>query len=789
MHGAFDRLSQDVRGGMRSLLKYPVSCAVAVISLAGGIGATTATLMIRDVVFLRPPALYRNPGSLSKVQVGSPQHPIRAIGSPVPGSLYAIWRADLGESMAAVAPEQIREVRTDERREGVRIRRVTPNFFATLGVDAALGRTFTEDALRDGSRTAVVSYRVWRFLLNGRADVVGTRIWIGSDSYTVAGVMPERFWFSSMNSPIWIPLDAAAARAESGVEVVVRRPRDQAPSSLTEHLQRGLAIYAAGLPAAERQQSLKVSGLEGTPAGNSMPVALPWLLATAVLLTVVIACANVAILVIAQWTVREHEIAVRAALGASRGRIVRALVTESILLAATGGVFGILATLMLRGLIVRNAGPGGAFFDLSLDPRILIEAIGVALLAGVAAGLGPALFETRRLHGNPMRTIASSDHLRQRWRHALVVLEIAVTVALLVVTGGMVNTYSRNYRNDIGFSTHPLILIRVEHEKGVSVARVRDHLAGLPGVANAAASTSLPFFAAGTMQRVSIERTGVRAEPAEVGAIGPDYFATLGVSMRTGRAFTNQDSPATRTAIVNELLASRLFPGRNAVGQTLWIGDTSHEVVGVVSTYKNTGLQPPERDAKAFVPIDPAETAKQMTFLVRAAADTAATEQAIRRETPAVAAGTAVANAVTLDAIIDISGQEILVGTAPLAPLIATGMLLTAAGIYGVLAFAIARRSREFAVRVAIGASHRHIVRLVTTHSARLIATGTICGIGATFAFGRIVRASGGGGSFLDPEWTAFAVPVVILAVVGAIATWVPARRVLRIDPARVLRL
>jgi putative ABC transport system permease protein len=787
MKGAFDRLSQDVRGGMRSLLKYPVSCAVAVISLAGGIGATTATLMIRDVVFLRPPALYRDPSGLSKVQVGSPQHPIRAVGSPVPGALYAIWRRDLGEAMAASAPEQIREVRTDDRRESVRIRRVTPNFFATLGVDAALGHTFPHDE-RDGSRTAVVSYRVWRFLLNGRADVIGTRVWIGSDAYTVAGVMPERFWFSSMNSPIWIPLDAAAAQAESGVEVVVRRPSEQTPSSLAERLQRGLSTYVAGLPAADRQQSLKVSGIEGTPAGNNMPLALPWLLATAVLLTVVIACANVAILVIAQWTVREHEIAVRAALGASRGRIVRALVTESILLATTGGVFGILATLMLRGLIVRNAGPAIAFFDLSLDPRVLIEGIGVTLVAGVAAGIGPALFETRRLHGNPMRTIASSDQVRQRWRHALVVLEIAVTVALLVVTGGMVNTYSRNYRNDIGFSTHPLILIRVEHDKGVPVARIRDHLARLPGVANAAASTSLPFFSSGTMQRVSTERTGARAERAEVGAIGPDYFATLGVSMRTGRAFTNQDAPTTRTAIVNELLASRLFPGRNAVGQTLWIGDVSHEVVGVVSTYKNTGLQPPERDAKVFVPLDAAETAKQMTFLVRAAADPAATEKTIRRDTPAVAAGTVVGSAVTLDAIIDISGQEILVGTAPLAPLIATGMLLTAAGIYGVLAFAIARRSREFAVRVAIGASHRHIVRLVTTHSVRLIAAGTICGIGATFALSQIVRASGGGGSFLDPEWTAFAVPVVILASVGAIATWVPARRVLRIDPAKLLR-
>ena len=476
--------------------------------MGGAIGATTATLTIRDVVFRRPPVLYRDPSGLSKVQVGSPEHPIRPAGSLVPGELYAIWRGDLGDAMAAVAPEQVREVRTGDRREGMRIRRVTPNVFAILGVDPMLGRTFVDDGLVDGSRSAVVSYRVWRFLLNGRADVVGTRIWIGSESYTVAGVMPERFWFSSMNSAIWVPLDAAGAQAETAVEVVARRPLGETPSQLAQRLQRGLSAYVAGLPAADRQRSLKVSGIEGTPAGNSMPVALPWMLATAVLLTVLIACANVAILVIAQWTAREHEIAVRASLGASRIRIVRALVTESILLAAIGGVFGIGATLALRGLIVRNAGPAIAFFDLSINPIVLIEAIGITLVAGVAAGIGPALFETRRLHDNPMRAIASADGLRQRWRHALEVLEIAVTVTLLVVTGGMINTY-----------------------------------------------------------------------------------------------------------------------------------------------------------------------------------------------------------------------------------------------------------------------------------------TGTICGIGATFALGRIVRASGGGGSFLDPEWTAFAVPVVILAVVGAIATWVPARRVLRIDPARVLRL
>jgi len=780
-----DRLLQDLRLAARSLLRYPVSCAVAVISLAAGIGATTATLTIRDVVFRKPPALYRAPTELSKVQVGSPDRPIRPIGSPVPGALYAVWRASNIGDVAAAAPLQAREVRTGDRRETARIRRVTPDLFAVLGVDAAIGRTL---AAADVAAPAVLSHRAWETLFDSRPDAIGASIWIGDAPHTVVGVMPQRFWFSSMDTPIWTTLDPGAARAESGLDVVIRRGPGETPAQLAGRLQRGLDEYIAGLPAAERQQHLKVSGLEGTPAGNSMPIALPWLLGAAVLLTLLIACANVAILVIAQWTAREHEIAIRASLGASRSRIVRALVTESLLMASIGGVLGIGATMVVRGLIVRNAGRTAALFDLTFDPRILVEAIGVTLLTGLAAGIGPALFETRRLHGNPIRAIASSDRVRQRWRHALVLLEVAVTVALLVVTGGMVDTYRRNYTTDIGYSTHPLVLLRVENENGVAATRVVDALRRLPGVAGAAASSSTPFLAAGTMRQVTTDRTGARAERVEEGAIDPAFFDTLGVSMRAGRPFTSQDSPTTRTVIVNELLASRLFAGRDAIGQTIWIGDAAHDVIGVVANYKNTALQNPERDSKMFVPLDPQARPRQLTFLIRAAGDPAAVERTIRREIPASAAGNSVSSAVTLDAIIDVAGQEILVGTAPLAPLIATGMLLSAAGIYGVLAFAIARRSKELALRIAIGASRRQIVELVASHSVRLVALGTLCGIGATFALSRVVRALGGSGSFLDPQWTSFAAPAVILIVIGAFATLVPSRRALRIDPALLLR-
>ena len=391
-----------------------------------------------------------------------------------------MWRASNVGTMAAAAPLQVREVRAGDRRESARVRRVTPDLFAVLGVDAAIGRTLADS---DAAAPAVLSHRVWQTLFDGRPDAIGASLWIGDAPHTVVGVMPERFWFSSMDFPIWTTLDPAAARAESGLEVVIRRGHGETPPQLAERLQRGLAEYASGLPAAERQQHLKVSGFEGTPAGNSMPVALPWLLSAAVLLTLLIACANVAILVIAQWTAREHEIAIRASLGASRSRIVRALITESVLIAAIGGFLGVGVALALRGLIVRNAGPTTALFDLSLDPRILFEAIGITLLTGLAAGIGPALFETRRLYGNPMRAIASSDRVRQRWRHALVMMEVAVTVALLVVTGGMINTYQRNYSTDIGYSTHPLVLLRVENENGVAATRVVDALARMSGVA------------------------------------------------------------------------------------------------------------------------------------------------------------------------------------------------------------------------------------------------------------------------------------------------------------------
>lgn len=780
-----DHLLHDLRDAARSVVRYPVAAAVAVISLAGGIGATTATLTIRDVVFRKPPALYRAPHELSRLQVGSPANPIKPMGNLVPGRLYAIWRdTAAGAALAAATPARMRDVRTADRTETVRVRSVTPEFFSVLGVDAAMGSTSTS---ADG---AVLSHHVWQFMFGGRTDPIGQPLWIDNQPFVVAGVLPERFWFSSMDSAVWTRLDTTGVLAESGLDVVARRQPGIAAAALENQLQIGLAAYASGLPAPERQLQIKASGVGGTPIGHQMPVALPWMLGTAVLLTLLIACANVAILVIAQWTAREHEIAIRASLGASRSRVVRALVTESVVIASFGGLLGICATMALLGLMVRNGGPYLRLYDLSIDPRILFQSVLITIFTGVVAGIGPALLETRRLHGNPMRTLSSSDRVRQRWRHALVVMEIAVTVALLVLTGSMITIYRDQLTQDVGYRTHPLIAMRVENSGGVPISRILGIVKQMPGVAAVAASTSVPFMSSSPLEQVSADAAGARALRAERTSIDPDYFTTIDVPMRAGRGFTSSDSADTRTAIVNELLAARLFPEGDAIGRQVWISGVPYEVVGVVAQYLNARLQPRERDPKVFVPLGTTRTdVKTMTFVVRASADPSPVAVAMRREIRKAAGGNTVGSLFTLDQVIAIGSQETLVGTAPLVPLIATGMLLTAAGIYGVLAFAIARRSREFALRVAIGASGRDIVRLVTGHALRLVAAGTIIGVGATFALGRIVRASGGGGSFLDPRWPAFVVPVLIIAVIGLFATWVPSRRALRIDPAVLLRI
>ena len=529
-----------------------------------------------------------------------------------------------------------------------------------------------------------------------------------------------------------------------------------------------------------RQLSVRAAGVEGTPIAHQMSFVLPYVLATAVLLTLLVACANVAILMIAQWTAREHEIAIRASIGASRGRIVRSLLTESSLVAVCGGLLGVCVTFALMGVVRRGGGAG--FFDLTIDTGILLQTALITLLTGIAAGVAPALYQTRRLHTNPLRTMATSDRVRQRWRHALVIFEIAVTIALLVVTTTMIDGYWRTTHGEMGYLTRPLMNARVDNQKGVPTTQILEGLASMPGVAATAASRS---------SRQSVAGGPSASEPvvAERHEITAGFFSTLGVQMRAGRPFSKIDASTSRGAIVNESLARRMFQARDPVGARLWIAGTPYDVIGVVADYASNPLRASLPEPRVFVPLAvDSKDVRRLTFLVRAESDPSALVQAIRTEARKVAPGSDVSSVETVDQMIRIMGEEMMVGTAPLFPLVTIGMLLTTAGIYGVLAFAIARRSRELAVRLAVGASARDVVRLVTAHTVRLIAAGSAVGLLLMFALSRVVRSGGGADSIWDPALHSFVLPVLVVVVVGALATWIPSRRALQIDPVVLLR-
>jgi predicted permease len=780
-----DHVLQDIRYSLRSLRKYPSTCVVAILSLAGGIGSTTATLAIRDTIFRNPPPLYQHPEELSVIYTVTP----RGFRRGVPAGLLGLWATapDGDQRWAAARGTRRDDVRTGERVDTVPVRAVTPNLFAVLGVGAALGRTF--EALPPGeSASVILSYRVWQNLFEGRSDAIGQILWVADRPYTVIGVMPERFWFLDIDAFVWTAVDAHNLAPDDSLAVVVRRPRNVSPAALHTALASGVADYVRTLPQSDRALRAEVESIGGTPMSRQVSLLFPYLLAGCVMLTWLIACANVAVLLIAQWTARECEIAFRAALGASRGRVVRLLFTESVLVAIGGGALGVCATFALRGLIRHNAGPYIALFDTSIHPSVLWQSSVITLLTGLLAGLAPALYETRRLQVTPLRT-RRSDRVRQRSSQILVIAEINATVALLVVTGAMIDGYRRNMTADVGFPTKSLVLLRVENPRGVRPESVLEFLSGVPGVLNAAAATAAPFMSVAGLRPVALDAGGTNAVPAEQSQVSPTFFATLGVPILGGRAFAHEDTTtAAGFAIVNQSLASRLTPGRNPVGTHIWLGQTGYEVVGVVADYLPFPLS--HVTPAVYLPLRPDRGVPSLQFVLRVPTAPAPLMANVRRDIQRSGTGNTVASAFAADEIIRIGSQELLVGTYPLVPLITIGIVLTAAGIYAVLAFSVVRRSREFALRVAIGASRRDVIGLVTAQSLRLIVLGSTLGVAATFGLSRIVRAVGGAGSMFDtPAWPAFAVPVLIIVGVGALATWIPARRALRFEPAALLRV
>jgi ABC-type antimicrobial peptide transport system permease subunit len=331
--------------------------------------------------------------------------------------------------------------------------------------------------------------------------------------------------------------------------------------------------------------------------------------------------------------------------------------------------------------------------------------------------------------------------------------------------------------------------VSVQSNTGIPTAQLVETIARVAGVAAVVPATSIPLNVDGRRRAVSATATGANAVQAEQVSIDPNFFSTLGVPIRAGRAFTRLDTPQDRTEIVSDSFARQVFAESSPIGRQIWMDKAGYDIVGVVADYISTPVESRLPGPKVFLPLSGTTNhATTMRFLVRATSDPAPLVDPIRRALRDASVGINVSSVVTMRQMITIVGQEYLAGTAPLFPLIVIGMMLMSSGIYGVLAFAVSRRTRELAIRVAVGAERSNQIRLVIAHSLRLVLIGATCGTALTFGLSRLVRAAGAAGSLYDPPWPAFVFPVVVVMIVAALATWIPARRALRVNPALLLK-
>ena len=588
---------------------------------------------------------------------------------------------------------------------------------------------------------------------------------------------------------IWVCASPQAIAQAAAVDVVVRRGSGTSEAALAERLQRDAPEYLRRHPGELRDIRVRAMHVGGTGLGDQVAVVIPWLVGMAVLLTLLIACANVAILMFARWTSREREIAIRASLGAGRGRTLALLLTESVVLAMAWR-----DTRRLGDAVDAGALPAECSrlldFDLSIDGGILLQSAFITVLAGILSGLMPALYQTRRLQTNPLRLLHQSDRVRQRMRHALVVMEICVTVALMVVTAGQVDASRRMLTGDMGFRTAPLLTVRVENPAGAEISTVLEAVRRVPGVASAAASTDVPMAIDGGLERVAgpqrPRESGRRparprhdrvlcnarcADPgrADVRAGGPESVVAGRDRQRAARA------PAMarwERGWRPHLGAGHTVRGRGSRRRVL-VGSAAATGGPVLFALLERNHRARRGCSSWYAPLH----------------DPFPLVGAVREELRHLGPGYAVPSAYAFDQVIQAGAGEIMALSVALSPLLGIGLFLTATGIFGVLAFAIARRSKELALRVALGATSHSLRRLVAVPTLQLLVTGATAGVAATFALTRIVRSAGGEGSPFDtPGWQAFALPVLVVFAVGALATWIPARRALRVDPAILLK-
>jgi len=804
---------KDIRYGLRGSLKHPGFTAIVVITLALGIGASTAIFSIVNSVLLRR-LPYKTADRLIAIQELDPSGKLVQVTS----ANFLDWRAQstVFEHLAAIKTTTSNLALADQA-ERIDLAQTSANFVDVFGITPQYGRLFIPHDEQAGHElVAVVSNALWQRRFGSDPALVGKPITLDGQNYTVVGIAPPGFQYPD-KTEVWLPPKRLAPELNDRQDVT--QTRGMGYLAAVALLKPGVPVRQAATemetittrlrqqyPDTNNRRFNRVVSLHEHLIGDTNKVL--WLLLGAVTFVLLIGCANVANLLLASAASRQKEMAIRAALGASRWRVMRQLFTESTLLALTGGALGLLVAFWgLAGIVRLLPADFPRLNEINMDWRVLAFTFVASVLTGILFGLVPALQISRPDVQETIRETGrgTSGSLRQsRFRQALIVAEVALCVVLLAGAGLLFRSFLHLQSVNTGFVAQQVLTARLSPSgtKFTSDAdyvnfynSVMEKIGGLPGVQDVGMINTLPLFKGPTVG-FKVEGHPVTTPDKWPGAnyrsVSPNYFRAMSVPMVQGRAFTEQDREgATRVMIVNQELADRVLPGENPIGKRIGFGSPDPnqqpiwwEIVGVAADVRSLELrEEPGSELYFSVLQNPFEG---MSLVIRSHGEPSGLSAAVRQVVAEVDKSVPVSNVQTMDHIVSQSITQPRFNLFLLALFSTVAMLLSAAGIYGVTAYTVTQRTHELGIRLALGAQVGDVLRMILGQGMAVIGAGLVLGLVAAFALMRLLRSLLFGVGENDP--LTFAAITLVLLLVALLACYIPARRATKVDPLIALR-